>query len=55
MPKMSVIVPVYNVERYIDKCLDTLVNQTSKLLLLMMVHQITAARSTTDMRQWMNV
>lgn len=30
MPKMSVIVPVYNVERYIDKCLDTLVNQTLK-------------------------
>lgn len=30
MPKISVIVPVYNVERYIDKCLDTLVNQTLK-------------------------
>ena len=28
MPKVSVIVPVYNVEKYISKCLDTLVNQT---------------------------
>lgn len=28
MPKVSVIVPVYNVEEYIDKCLNTLVNQT---------------------------
>ncbi len=28
MPKVSVIVPVYNVEKYIEKCLDTLVNQT---------------------------
>lgn len=27
-PKISVIVPVYNVEKYIDKCLDSLVNQT---------------------------
>ena len=28
MPKVSVIVPVYNVEKYIEKCLDSLVNQT---------------------------
>lgn len=28
MPKVSVIVPAYNVEEYIKKCLDTLVNQT---------------------------
>lgn len=26
--KLSIIVPVYNVEKYIDKCLDSLVNQT---------------------------
>ncbi len=30
MKKVSVIVPVYNVEEYIDKCLDTLTNQTFK-------------------------
>lgn len=28
MAKVSVIVPVYNVEKYIRKCLDSLVNQT---------------------------
>lgn len=27
-PKLSVIVPIYNVEKYLDKCLDSLVNQT---------------------------
>lgn len=28
MPKVSVVVPVYNVEKYLAKCLDSLVNQT---------------------------
>lgn len=28
MPKVSVIVPVYNVEKYIEKCLESLVRQT---------------------------
>lgn len=28
--KVSVIVPVYNVEKYLDKCLDSLANQTLK-------------------------
>ena len=28
MPKVSVIVPVYNVEEYLPKCLDSIINQT---------------------------
>ncbi|MBR1796582.1 MAG: glycosyltransferase family 2 protein [Clostridiales bacterium] len=28
MPKISVIIPVYNVEKYLRKCLDTVINQT---------------------------
>lgn len=30
MPKVSIIVPVYNVEKYLRKCLDSLINQTLK-------------------------
>ena len=28
MPEISVIVPVYNSEKYLSKCLESLVNQT---------------------------
>ena len=28
MPKLSVIVPVYNVEQYIHKCVDSILSQT---------------------------
>ena len=28
MPKVSVIIPVYNVEKYLPQCLDSIVNQT---------------------------
>lgn len=28
MPKISVIVPVYNVEKYLNKCVDSILNQT---------------------------
>ena len=30
MPKVSIIVPVYNVENYIAECLNSLINQTLK-------------------------
>ena len=28
MSKVSVVVPVYNVEDYLEKCLDSLIQQT---------------------------
>ena len=28
MPEISVIVPVYKVEKYLDRCIESIVNQT---------------------------
>ena len=36
--KISVIVPVYNVEKYLEKCLDSLVNQTLQGLEILVVN-----------------
>lgn len=36
--KVSVIVPVYNVERYLDKCLDSLAHQTLKDIEIIIVN-----------------
>ena len=30
MPKFSIIIPAYNVEKYINKCLKSVFNQTFK-------------------------
>ncbi len=45
MPKISVIVPVYNVEKYISKCLDSLVNQTLKDIEIIVVNDGTKDNS----------
>ena len=36
--KVSVIVPVYNVEKYLEKCLESLVNQTLKSIQIIIVN-----------------
>ena len=38
MYKVSVIVPIYNVEKYIKKCLNSLVNQTLQEIQIILVN-----------------
>lgn len=37
MPKVSVIVPIYNVENYLPRCMDSLLNQTLKEIEIILV------------------
>lgn len=37
MPKISIIIPVYNVEKYITRCMDSIINQTFKDLEIILV------------------
>lgn len=37
IPKVSVIVPIYNVEKYLDRCMESLLNQTLKDIEIILV------------------
>ena len=53
MPKVSVIVPVYNVEKYIDKCLKSLVNQTLSDIEIIVVNDGSTDNSETIIKQYL--
>ena len=36
-PLISVIIPVYNVENYLDRCLESIINQTYRNLEIILV------------------
>ncbi len=38
MPEVSVIVPVYNAEKYLNKCVDSILNQTFEDFELILVN-----------------
>jgi len=47
MPKVSIIVPVYNTEKYLDKCLNSLVNQTLQDIEIIVVNDGSKDNSET--------
>ena len=54
MPKVSIIVPFYNVENYIEKCLETLVNQTLKDIEIILVNDGSKDRSIDIVKKFIN-
>ena len=53
MPKVSVIVPVYNVEKYLEKCLNSLVNQTLDNIEIIIVNDGTKDNSEEIIKKFM--
>ena len=53
MVKVSVIVPVYNVENYIEKCLNSLVNQTLKDIEIIIVNDGSTDSSELIIKKFM--
>ena len=57
MPLFSIIIPVYNVEKYLNKCVDSVLNQTFTDFEVILVDDgspITAPQSATVMRKKIN-
>ena len=54
MPKVSVIVPVYNVEEYLERCLDSLVNQTLKDIEIIIVNDGSTDGSKEIIQKYLN-
>lgn len=54
MPKVSVIVPVYNVEKYLERCLDSLVNQTLDDIEIIIVNDGTKDNSEKIIKEFLD-
>lgn len=54
MPKISVIVPIYNVEKYLRKCLDSIVNQTLQDIEIICINNCSTDDSAKIVLEYMN-
>ena len=52
MPKLSVIVPVYNVEKYLSRCLASLINQTLDNIEIIIVNDGSTDKSDEIIREY---
>lgn len=52
--KLSVIIPVYNTEKYIEKCLDSIARQTMKDLEIIIVNDGATDNSEKVINQWID-
>lgn len=50
--KISVIIPIYNTEKYIDKCIKSVVNQTYKNLEIILVDDGSTDNSMVKCNEW---
>lgn len=54
MVKISIIIPVYNVEKYLRQCLDSLIGQTLKDIEIICVNDGSKDNSLEILREYKN-
>ena len=52
--KISVIIPVYNTSKYIEKCLNSIVNQTMESIEIVIVNDGSTDNSEEIKQKWIN-
>ena len=52
MPKISVIVPVYNTEKYIGRCIESILNQSYKELEVIIINDGSSDGSAEIIRKY---
>lgn len=53
--KVSVIVPIYNAEKYLNKCLESIIGQTYKNLEIILVDDGSSDNSPTICDAWAQI
>ena len=53
-PKVSVIVSVYNTEKYVQKCIDSILNQTYPNIELILIDDCSVDNSREILRKYKN-
>ena len=54
MPKVSIIVPVYNTEKYLAQCLDSIINQSLKDIEILCVDDGSTDSSPEILKEYAN-
>ena len=52
MKDISIIVPIYNAEKYISKCLDSIINQTKKELEIILINDGSTDRTEEIIKKY---
>ena len=52
MDKVSIVVPIYNTEKYLDECIESIVNQTYKNLEIILIDDGSKDKSPQMCDEW---
>ena len=52
MPKISIIIPVYNVDKYINECIESAINQTERDIEIICINDASTDKSLSILREY---